>query len=160
MKKAQDIAQITLFAALYAVLVYVFAALSFNSLPVRVAGILGPGTAKKWMLAIGYALGVVIGSFFSPFGAYEILFMPLVSLFACLLGYVVSKPFKHNYFVSGAIIALISSIGISLMLNQVLNLPLIVILPYMLITDQIIAFIGAVMFSRIEKRFKWWQAQI
>ena len=160
MKKAYDIAQITIFAALYAVLIYIFAAISFNALPIRVAGVLGPGTAKKKLLAVGYALGVLIGCFFSPFGAYEVLFMPAVSLFACLLGYAIAKPFKHSYFVTGAVIATISSVSLSLILNQVLNMPLIVIFPYLFIIDQIIAFSGSVMFNRIEKRFKWWEAQI
>ena len=160
MNKAHDVSQITLFAALYAALVYVFAPVSFNALPLHVAGILGPGIAKKWNLTLGYCLGVIIGGFFSPFAAYEVTLMPIMSFLACTLGYLAAKPLNHNYFVTGAIIATTFSISYGWVITQVLNLPIIITVTYLFISDQLFAFTGAVMFSRIEKRFKWWKAQI
>jgi uncharacterized membrane protein len=160
LSKAHDVSQITLFAALYAALVYVFAPVSFNALPIRVAGILGPGIAKKWSLTLGYCLGVIIGGFFSPFAVYEITLMPIMSFLACTLGYLVAKPFNHNYFVTGAVIAIIFPISYGWVLSQVLSLPIILTVTYLFLSDQLFAFAGAVMFSRIEKRFKWWKAQI
>lgn len=156
--KTKDVAITAVFAALYAALVYVFTPISFFALQFRVAGILRPGIARKWTLAIGYAVGVVVGNIFSPFGAYDLLFMPVMSLVAGLAGYLVAKPFKNNYFITGAVIATIIPISVSWMLNQVLGLPIIATLPYLFISEQIICFIGAVVFKLIEKRFKWWQA--
>lgn len=156
--KTKDVAITAVFAALYAALVYVFTPISFFALQFRVAGILRPGIARKWTLAIGYAVGVVVGNIFSPFGAYDLLFMPVMSLVAGLAGYLVAKPFKNNYFVSGAVIATIIPLSVSWMLNQVLGVPIIATLPYLFISEQIICFIGAVVFKLIEKRFKWWQA--
>lgn len=85
--KTKDIALTAVFAALYAALVYVFTPISFLALQFRVAGVLRPGIARKWTLAIGYAIGVVVGNLFSPFGVYDLLFMPVMSLLAGLLGY-------------------------------------------------------------------------
>ncbi len=153
----KDVALTAVFAALYATLVYVFAPISFLALQFRVAGVLRPAIAKKWVLAIGYAVGVVVGNVFSPFGAYDLVFMPIMSLVAGLLGYLAAKPFKGNYFVTGAVIATVIPISVSWMLNQVLGLPIIATLPFLFISEQIICLIGAVIFRLIETRFKWWK---
>ena len=155
--KTKDVALTAVFAALYATLVYVFAPISFLALQFRVAGVLRPGIAKKWHLAIGYAIGVVVGNIFSPFGAYDIVFMPLMSLVAGLLGYLAAKPFKGNYIITGAVIATIIPLSVSWMLNQVLGIPIIATLPFLFISEQVVCLIGAVMFKLIEKRFNWWQ---
>ena len=146
-----------IFAALYAALVYMFAPISFYALQFRVAGVLRPGISKKWILAVGYALGVVIGNIFSPFGVYDLLFMPLMSLLAGLVGYLAAKPFKQNYFISGAVTATIIPISISWMLSQLFGEPMLATLPYLLLSEQTVCLIGASMFNLIETRFKWWQ---
>jgi uncharacterized membrane protein len=158
LKKTKDIALVTIFAALYAALVYLFAPISFYALQFRVAGVLRPGIARKWVLAIGYAVGVVVGNIFSPFGTYDLLFMPFMSLLAGLLGYLAAKPFKQNYFVAGAVIATIIPISVSWMLSQLFGDPMLATLPLLLLAEQVICIIGATMFKLIETRFKWWQA--
>jgi len=157
LKKTKDIALVAIFAALYAALVYMFAPISFYALQFRVAGVLRPGISKKWILAVGYALGVVIGNIFSPFGVYDLLFMPLMSLLAGLVGYLAAKPFKQNYFISGAVTATIIPISISWMLSQLFGEPMLATLPYLLLSEQTVCLIGASMFNLIETRFKWWQ---
>ncbi|MFH0896834.1 MAG: QueT transporter family protein, partial [Candidatus Bathyarchaeota archaeon] len=113
------------FAALYAVLVYMFAPISFYALQFRVAGAVRPAIARKWILSIGYALGVVVGNLFSPLaGPFELIFMPVMSLLAGLLGYLIAQRFKNNYFVAGIVIATIIAFSVSWMLNQLLNLPM------------------------------------
>jgi len=154
---SRDLSLVAVFAALYAVLVYLFAPISFYALQFRIAGILRPGIARKWVLAVGYAIGVVIGNFFSPFtGPYELVFMPIMSFLAGSLGYLIAKPLRNNYFVSGAVIAAIISISVSWMLNQLFNLPLFATLPYLFISEQAVCLIGAIVFKLIEARFKWW----
>jgi uncharacterized membrane protein len=156
--KTKDIALASIFASLYAVLVYFFAPLSFYALQFRVAGVLRPAIAKKWILSVGYAIGVVVGNLFSPFsGPYELVFMPLVSLAAGIIGFVVAKRFKENYFVEGAIIAVIVPIGVSWMLNQLFGLPLVATFPYLLVSEQVVCLVGAFIFKLIELRFKWWE---
>lgn len=156
--ETKDVALVSIFASLYAVLVYFFAPLSFYALQFRVAGVLRPAIAKKWVLSIGYAVGVIVGNLFSPFpGPYELVFMPLVSLAAGIIGFVVAKRFKGSYFVEGAIIAVIVPVGVSWMLNQLFGLPLLATFPYLLVSEQIICLMGAFVFKLIELRFNWWE---
>ena len=156
--KSRDISLITIFASLYAVLIYIFAPISFYVLQFRVAGVLRPAIAKKWTLAIGYAIGVIIGNFFSPFaGIYELLFMPIMSFVAGMLGYALARRFNSNYFITGAVIATIIPFSVSWMLNQLFNLPMLETLSYLFVSEQIICFIGALIFKLIDMRFKWWE---
>ncbi|MEM2099321.1 MAG: QueT transporter family protein [Candidatus Bathyarchaeia archaeon] len=153
----KDVALTSIYAALYAALVYVFAPFSFYALQFRVAGVLRPAIAKKWALSIGYALGVIVGNIFSPFsGLYELVFMPIVSLAAGLVGFAVARRFGGNYFVAGAVIAIIVPVGVSWMLTQLFAAPMLATLPYLLASEQIVCFIGAVAFKLLETRFKWW----
>jgi len=155
--RSRDLSLVAVFAALYAVLVYLFAPVSFYVLQFRVAGVLRPSIARKWVLSVGYAIGVVIGNIFSPFtGPFELLFMPIMSFLAGLLGYLVAKPFENNYFVGGAVIATIIPLSVSWMLSQLFNLSVFATLPYLFLSEQVICFIGAVIFKLIETRFKWW----
>ena len=153
----RDLTLVTMFAALYAALVYVFAPISFMALQFRVAGVIRPVIAKKWTLAIGYGVGVVIGNFFSPFaGPWDLVFMPVMSVVAGLLGYVVSKKFGQNYFVCGIVIATIIPLSVAFMLMQ-FGTPFIAAFPYLLIAEQIVCLIGSVIFKLVEGRYKWWE---
>ena len=155
--KSRDLSLIAIYASLYAVLVYVFSPISFYALQFRVAGVLRPAIAKKWTLAIGYAIGVVVGNIFSPFaGTYELLFMPMMSLVAGILGYALAQRFNKNYFIAGTVIATIISLSVSWMLNQLFGMPLLVTLPAILVAEHVVCFIGACVFKAIDKRFKWW----
>ena len=156
--ESRDLSLIAIFAALYAALVYVFLPISFYMLQFRVAGVLRPAITRKWILAVGYAIGVVIGNFFSPyFGVYELLFMPVMSLVAGLLGYVLARKFNSNYFICGAVIATIIALSVSWMLLQISNEPMLLTFPYLFVSEQIVNFIGSILFKTIETRIKWWQ---
>jgi uncharacterized membrane protein len=138
-------------------MVYLFAPISFYALQFRVAGILRPSIARKWILALGYAIGVIIGNVFSPFaGSYELIFMPIMSFLAGTFGYVVAKLFNHNYFIAGGIIATIISMSVSWMLSQLFGLPMLTTLPYLFISEQIVCLIGSTLFKLVETKFKWW----
>ncbi len=146
-----------MFAALYAALVYVFAPISFMALQFRVAGAIRPAIAKKWKLAIGYGIGAVVGNLFSPFvGPWDLIFMPVMSVVAGLLGYLVSKKFGQNYFICGIVIATVIPVSLAFMLMQ-FGEPFLVTLPYLLIADQIVCLIGSVIFKVIGTRYKWWE---
>lgn len=148
---------IFIFAALYAVLVYFFAPISFYALQFRVAGALRPAIARKWILAIGYAIGVVVSNLFSPFvGIHEVLFMPTMSFVAGILGYALARIFNGNYFICGAVIATTIALSVSWMLFQLFNLPILATLPFLFISEQMVCFIGAGIFKIIETRIKWW----
>jgi len=156
--RSRDLSLIVIFASLYAVLVWAFAPISFYALQFRVAGVLRPGIAKKWVLALGYAVGVVVGNLLSPFtGLYELLFMPFMSLLAGLLGYTAGRLFGRSYFVAGLVIATVIPLSVSWMLLQLFNLPVIATLPSIFVSEQIICLVGVVLFRAVEARYRWWE---
>lgn len=156
--KTKDLSLITVYAALYAAMVVVFSPISFAALQFRVAGVLRPGIARKRELAIAYAIGTVVANVFSPFaGIYELLFMPVMSLIAGLVGYEVAKRFNASYYACGAVIAIIIPLSVSWMLGQLFNLPYVATLPGLLISEQIINALGATVFKLLESRYRWWE---
>lgn len=156
--KTKDLALTIIYAALYAALVVVLSPISFGVAQFRIAGALRPAIAKKWILAFGYGLGVLVGNFFSPFaGPWDLVFMPMMSIIAGLVGYLVAKQVRQNYFVSGTVTAVIIALSLSFMFEQLRISPFIVALPMLLVTELVACLIGAVVFTLIDKRFKWWQ---
>jgi uncharacterized membrane protein len=156
--KNKDLALIALYAALYAAMVVVFTPISFSALQFRIAGVLRPGIAKKRELSAGYALGTVVANFFSPFaGIYEIAFMPLMSLLSGIIGFEIAKHNNQNYYVCGLVIAIIIPISVAWMLYQLFNISILVSLPGLVLSEQIVNFIGATVFREIEKRYEWWE---
>lgn len=156
--KNKDLALTTIYAALYAAMVIAFAPLSFAALQFRIAGILRPGIARKRELAIAYGIGTAIANIFSPFaGIYEILFMPVMSIIAGLVGYEIAKRFNGNYFVCGAVIAVIIPISVAWMLSQILELPIILTLPGLFVSEQIVNVMGAVIYQMVDTRLEWWK---
>ena len=157
--RSKDIALFSLWASLYAGLVYVFAPISFEVLQFRVAGILRPAIAKKWILTLGYAVGVAVGNILSPFaGVWEVVFMPFMSFIAGTLGYLAAKLLKkYDYYVCGIVIALIIPLSVSFMLNQLFEVQMLATFPPLLVSEQIINAVGATLFKTVEKRYVWWK---
>jgi uncharacterized membrane protein len=156
--KTRDLSLITIYAALYAMMVVFFQPLSFYALQFRIAGILRPGIAKKRELAAAYALGTVVANVFSPFtGVYELVFMPIMSLLSGILGFEVAKKFNESYYICGAVIAIIIPLSVAWMLNQLFNIAFIVSLPGLIVSEQVINLIGSTIFKLIEQRYNWWE---
>ena len=156
--KSRDLSLVAIFAALYTVMVWLFAPISFYALQFRVAGVIRPAIAKKPILALGYAIGVVVGNLFSPFaGMYELMFMPFMSFVAGVLGYALGRVFGGSYIVTGVVIATVIPISVSWMLSQLFSLPILLTLPSLFVSEQVINLIGAALFKVIETNYKWWQ---
>jgi uncharacterized membrane protein len=154
----KDVALTAIFAALYVGLGIVFAPISFLALQFRIAGVIRPAMAKKPLLVVGYAIGVVITNFFSPFAGFlELVFMPLMSIVAGLAGYYAAKSFGKSYVVAGAVIAVIIPISVSWMLNQLLELPMVVTLPGLLLSEQIVNALGSIVFRAVDTRYRWYE---
>ena len=154
----KDLALMIIYAALYAALVYVAIPISYGIAQFRIAGALRPAISKKWILAIGYGFGVLAANLFSPFaGPWDLVFMPLMSVVAGFAGYLIAKPFKQNYFVSGAVTAAIIAVSLSFMFEQFGLAPMYITLLPLLVIEQIVCLIGATVFQLIDRRFKWWQ---
>jgi len=152
----REISLVAVYAALYAALVIVFSPISFGVMQFRLAGVIRPGIARMRVLAVGYALGVVVGNLMSPFaGIYELLFMPVASLVAGLVGYKVAKRLGGSYWTCGLVIAIIIPICVSWMLLQFFGLPIGLTLPGLLASELVINLLGAGIFTVLERRMKW-----
>ncbi len=153
----KDLALTTVYASLYAALVFVAVPYSFGVAQMRVAGVLRPAIAKKWILAVGYAVGVLVANVFSPFaGPWDLVFMPLMSLLAGLAGYLVAKPFRGNFFISGAVTAAIIAASLSFMFTQFGMGPMLLTFPYLFIVEEFLCFIGAIVFTVADRRYPTW----
>jgi uncharacterized membrane protein len=154
----KDLALTIIYAALYAALVAVFSPISFGVAQFRIAGALRPAIAKKWILSLGYGVGALIGNFFSPFaGPWDLVFMPIMSIIAGFTGFIAAKQLRQNYFVSGTVTAVIIAVSLSFMFEQLGISPFMAALPLLLVTELTVCLIGAMVFTLIDKRFRWWQ---
>lgn len=155
--KTLDIAYFTIFASLYVALVIILTPISFQAIQFRLAGMLRPGIAKKKILVIGYSMGVFIANFFSPFaGFHELIFMPIMALISGLTAYEIAKLFDHSYFIAGVVIAVIISVSVSWMLNQLFQLPIIATLPGIMLSEVTVNILGYFMYKLIDTRYSIW----
>ena len=154
----RTLSQIAVFASLYTVLVWILPGLSFAALQFRIAEGLKPAIAKRWTLAFAFALGNFLGNLVSPFaGIYELGFMPLMNIVGGLLAYGVARAFKRNYLVAGLVYAAVIGLSVSWMLHVLFNIPLEVLVPLLIGSEEAVMIIGAVLFYLVEKRWKWYQ---
>jgi len=155
--QTKDLALISVYAALYAVMVYLATPISFGVLQFRIAGALRPGIAKKWTLAFGYGIGVLAANFVSPFaGPWDLVFMPFMAVIAGLSGYFIAKRFGQNYFISGAVTATIAAVSLGFMFNELGVATMLVALLPLFLAEQAVCLIGAIIFRFIGSRYKWW----
>jgi hypothetical protein len=85
--KARLIVYSGMTAAAYAVLTIALAPISYGPLQFRVASLLKPLALVSPEMCIGLAVGVGLSDLASPFGAWDFVAMPVVSLVAALLAY-------------------------------------------------------------------------
>ena len=152
------LSQIAVFASLYTVLVWLLPGLSFAAVQFRIAEGLKPAISKRWTLAFAFALGNFLGNLISPFaGIYELGFMPLMNIVGGLLAYGVARAFKRNYLVAGLVYAAVIGLSVSWMLHVLFNIPLEVLVPLLIASEEAVMIIGAAVFYLVERRWKWYQ---
>jgi len=152
------LSKVAVFAALYAVLVWLFQPFGFAALQFRVAEGLKPSIAKVRTLAVAFAIGNFLGNLVSPFaGIYELAFMPTMNIVGGLLAYYAAKIFKGNYFVAALVYGTTIALSVSWMLHALFNIPLLDLIPFLLASELIAMILGAVVFLFLEKRWKWYQ---
>ncbi len=153
----KSISQIAVFAALYTVLVWFFLPISFAAVQFRVAESLKPAIAKKWTLAVAFAIGNFLGNLVSPFaGIYELGFMPVMNILGGLLAYGVARVFKKNYLAAALVYAPVIGLSVSWMLHVLFNLPLEGLIPLLIASELGAMIAGSVLFWLLDKRWKWY----
>jgi uncharacterized membrane protein len=152
--RTKDLALITVFASLYAILTWILAPISFWALQFRVSEALKPAVAKKKQLCIAFMVGNFLANLLSPFaGIFELVFMPVVgNLF---VGYLAHKLSRGNYWIAGLIFSTGVSCCVSWMLQQLFTLPMLVTLPMLWLSETIAMTLGSIVFGIIERRWRW-----
>ena len=155
MNKTRQLTEVATFAALYAVVTWLFAPISYFAVQFRVSEALKPAIAKRRELAVAFMIGNFIGNIVSPFGgAGELLFMPVMNLIGGLVTFYVSR---KNYWVASIMYGLIIAGSVSFMLYQFFNIPIVGSLPFLIVSELVVMLLGASGYTLIDKRWKWWQ---
>lgn len=126
-------------AAAYLVLNMFVAPLAYGPLQFRVSNFLYPLALFNPIYALGFALGAFFTNLGSPFGLFDIVVMPFVTLLAAILAW----KFRSRPLVALGIQALSISVGVSffpLWLGG--QIPFLVTFPGVLASNAIIVIVG------------------
>ena len=152
--KAKDIAEIGVIAALYAVLVVVFAPISFAAMQFRVAELLKPIVIKRkhtvWGIGLGNLVGNLAGGSYG--GVLELTLMPITCVvcgFVCW--YVGNQKFKLAPYAGSLLYAMGTAFSVAFMLTKVTNLPFPVLFPSIAISEVMLLLIGTPIMTRISE---------
>jgi len=151
MNKTRQIAETATFAALYAVLTWVFAPISYQVFQFRIAECLKSIVVDRKHLIWAFVLGNALSNVFSPFvGMWELLWMPLVNVAGAGSAWMIGHRIQgtRGLAIGGAIYAIWVAFGVSFMLFMLFNVPLLPTFVYLLIPE-ITLIVG---FSPIMKR--------
>ena len=155
--KTREIAEIAAFAALYAVLTWVLAPISYNVLQFRVAESLKSIVVKRKHLIWAFVVGNALSNIFSPFvGVWELIWMPLINVLgggsAWLLGHRI--PGLRGMVIGGALFAVWVAFGVSFMLYMLFSVPYVITFIYLLVPEVILIAGFSPVMSRVSERLK------
>jgi uncharacterized membrane protein len=95
-----------LVAASYAVITIALAPISYGPIQFRLAGLLKPLAIVSPVLGVGLSLGVGLANLTSPFGAWDFVIMPLVTLLAANIAWRLRRWAWAAMVIQAAIVAL------------------------------------------------------
>jgi len=155
--KTREIAEMAVFAALYAVLTWVLAPISYNVLQFRVAESLKSIVVKRKHLIWAFVVGNALSNIFSPFvGVWELIWMPLINVLgggsAWLLGHRI--PGLRGMVIGGALFAVWVAFGVSFMLYMLFSVPYVITFIYLLVPEVILIAGFSPVMSRVSERLK------
>ncbi len=120
--KTRRIAEIGVVAALYAVMVYLLAPVSFAVLQFRVAEVIKSLVIFRKHTIWAMAVGVGIANLISPYaGAWELAWMPLMNLAGGYLAWLIGN--RVNAYAGAAVFAAWIALAVAVMLFAAANLP-------------------------------------
>ncbi len=147
--KSLDIAIISITAALYITLGFIFQPISFMGLQFRIAEIVvGMCIIFPIPGLIGNLIGVFFVNLFSPLGAIDLISV-LVNIPAlyCIIFF---REKKYLKFAGGILYSLIISLYVSIILDLVLNLPWFIMVWQVAISEIVLATLGIIIFDYIK----------
>ncbi len=139
-RPAAVVAEIGVVAALYAVLTWALAPISYAQLQFRVSEVLKPLVIWEPHLIPAFVIGNFLSNLNSPFaGPWELGFMPFANLVGASVCYVVGRRWP---WVGAGLYALITAGAVSLMLSVLIKAPFGIIFPGVLASEAILILVG------------------
>ncbi|HEY3249455.1 MAG TPA: QueT transporter family protein [bacterium] len=143
--RARMLAEIGIVAAVYAVLTWVLAPISYGPLQLRVAEILKSLVIWEPHLIAAFVIGNFLSNLTSPFaGPWELIFMPFANLAGATLCYVIGR---RQVYSGAAAYALVIGAAVSVVLSVVLQVRFGILFPGLLASEAIL-IIGGVPIMR------------
>jgi len=156
----RKLAEITVFASLYAVLTWIFAPISYQVFQFRVSECLKSIVVRRKVLIPAFVIGNFLSNLMSPFiGVWELIWMPLMNLFGGYTAWYIGCKLKgiKGMAIGGLLFAIWITFGVSFMLHILFGLPLHLLFVYILIPETILIVGFSPVMSRvadtIEKRY-------
>lgn len=123
-------------AALYAVVTWAIAPMSYGPLQLRLSEILKPLVIWEPHLIPAFVIGNFLSNLFSPFaGPWELLFMPAANLVGAALCYIVGR---RSPWVGAALYATVIAAAVSLMLSVLIQVRFGILFPGLLASEAIL----------------------
>lgn len=142
--RTRELSEIAVFTALYAVLTWVFAPISYSVFQFRVSEALKSIVVRRKHLIAAFVIGNALSNIFSPFiGPWELLWMPFINLLGGYTAWLVGNRFsgRKAMMIGGSVYAIWVAFGVGSMLSILFNLPFVVTFLYILLPE-IVLIVG------------------
>lgn len=152
---SRKIAEIAVFAVLYAVLTWILGPISYQVFQFRLAEALKSIVVPRRYLAWAFVIGNALSNVFSPFvGPWELIWMPFVNLIGAFACSIVGSKIGgiKGMAIGGLLYAGFVSFGVSFMLSNLFNLPILPLSIYLLIPEVILIVGFSPVMARISAR--------
>jgi len=156
MSRLREIAEVTAFSALYSVLTWAFAPLSYQVFQFRIAECLKSIVVRRRHLIWAFVIGNALSNIFSPFvGPWELLWMPFVNMLGAGSAWVIGHKLQgiRGMALGGAIYAIWVAFGVSLMLYALFGVTLVFTFLYILVPEAILIVGFSPIMQRVNKIF-------
>jgi uncharacterized membrane protein len=149
------LAEAGIVAAAYAALTVLLAPISYGPIQFRVPEVLKSLVIWRPHLILAFVIGNFAGNLTSPnVGPWELGFMPLVNLVGAALCAALGR---RSPWVGAGTYAVIIAAGVAVMLSAILNVPVSVLFPPLLISEAILIVGGLPLMRRVHEAVAQWQ---
>ncbi|HVB08974.1 MAG TPA: QueT transporter family protein [Bacillota bacterium] len=148
--RVRRLAEAALVAALYAILTWALAPLSYGPIQFRLAEVLKGILPFRKGLVPAFVVGVLLSNLLSPYGgAWELIFMPLANLVGALACVWLSR---RSAYLGAAVYAVIVAAAVALLLHETAHLPWLVAFPPLLLSEGVLIVGGVPLMGLVQRR--------
>jgi len=172
-RRSVQIAEIGIFAALYAVLTWFLAPISYMAIQFRMSEVLKSVVIKRRHIILAFVFGVALSNAFSPYaGIWEFIWMPFINLIGGFVCWVIGSRFAYYVNISEgraynitaifacAVYGVIIAGGVAIMLDFVLGIPFMVLIGPLVISEVVLLIASALIVLPLVDKLPTWREMI